>query len=100
MSSDENLERISVKCECGKGYRVSPAKAGKKITCKACGKKVKVPGVRALSKSSRGDILRSVGIDPDASARAWEEESSGKSKERIWKCSRCSAQLEPGEIKG
>lgn len=95
-------EKIRVRCKCGKGYRVAPKKAGKKITCKGCGERVKVPGIRALSKSSRGNILLSVGIDPEASHRAWEEESSrsngGATKK--WKCSECAAPLESGELKG
>jgi hypothetical protein len=99
---DEAEEKLRVECGCGKAYRVSSKKAGKKITCKACGKKVRVPGERALSMSSRGDILRGLGIDPDASKKAWEEESNGKKGggERLWKCSRCAAPLESGEIKG
>ena len=103
MSADEvdDDDKISVRCNCGKGYRVSNAKAGKKIKCKGCGEKIKVPGIRALSQSSRGAILRSVGIDPDEASRNWEDESSrAGGDKKSWKCSRCAAPLEASELKG
>jgi hypothetical protein len=99
-SVEENSEKIPVKCECGKGYRVAARKAGKRITCKGCGKKVRVPGERILSKSSRGAILLSVGIDPVRAERNWEEESSKSKGGKTWKCSRCAAPLEPTELTG
>lgn len=93
-------ERISVRCACGKAYRVGAAKAGKKITCKACGAKVKVPGERALSKSSRGFILAEFGIDAAAAEQRYEEETRRETADKVYRCSRCQKRLDAAELKG
>src|SRR5581483_3337082 len=68
-----------------------------------CGEKVRVPGKRMLSRSSVG-VLQSLGIDPIAAEARWEEESARSegttTDKKVWKCSRCSAPLNPDELKG
>ncbi len=100
MSSDET---ISFRCSCGKNYRAPVHKAGKRVVCKACGERVRIPGVPLLSKSSRGNILLSVGIDPEAAERAFNEEqllesSRGKAKKKTYHCTRCEDAFDSSEL--
>jgi hypothetical protein len=100
MDSDET---ITFRCLCGKGYRVPAAKAGKRVACKACGEHIRVPGIPLLSRSSRGDILLSVGIDPEAAERKFNEEqllesNREKAKKKTYRCTRCEDPFESGEL--
>ena len=57
--------KIEVECRCGKKYRVSAEKAGKKLRCKKCRSKLVVPGGKKgqISMRSRKAILAEFGID-------------------------------------
>src|SRR3989442_44437 len=98
----EKKEKVKFSCSCGKRYRVPKTKVGKRITCKACGEKVKVPGRRetAVSDRSRKDILAGLGIDPLAAAQAYEQEVERRRPKRVYRCTRCVGELEPSELKG
>jgi transcription elongation factor Elf1 len=69
----------------------------KRITCKACGEKVRVP--RQLSRSSVQKVLVSAGIDPAAALQAYEDERSREhereesSRARVYRCTRCGLDM-------
>jgi hypothetical protein len=65
--------KIEVRCTCGKRYRVSAKKAGKKVRCKKCRAKIEVPG-GDISMRTRKAILDEFGIDASAAEHAYEEE--------------------------
>jgi transcription elongation factor Elf1 len=93
--------RIEFHCLCGKSYRVSARKAGKKVSCKVCGHRFRVPGVGQLSKSSRGNILLSFGIDPEAAEQAFMEESSRESPaDRVYHCTHCQGAMGQDDLQG
>ncbi len=91
MSRDET---IVVPCVCGKQYRVSAERSAKSFTCRACGARVQIPRLPALSKSSRSSVLLSVGIDPEAAERAFErerleEDEREGTRRKSYRCTRC-----------
>jgi DNA-directed RNA polymerase subunit RPC12/RpoP len=101
LSSDTgrfiSLAKIDVKCRCGKKYRVSANKAGKRLRCKKCRSKIQVPGAStdgAVSMRSRKAILAEFGIDPDSAEERYEEE-----KNQTYNCSVCSCELNEAQLK-
>lgn len=89
--------KIEVKCVCGKRYRVSHEKAGKRLRCKKCRSKIEVPGTSsdgAISMRSRKAILEELGIDADSAAQRYEEEKS-----QSYSCSVCSCAIDPSQLK-
>ena len=103
--SNENAglpnEKVSVACECGKRYRVSLEKAKTKLTCKVCGKKIRVPRAAAVSDRSRNDILAEFGIDSDVAKAKYKQEKLRETPQpRVYKCVRCENKIRADEIKG
>ncbi len=94
------IHKILVECSCGKKYRVPAAKQGKKITCKKCGDKVRVPREAAVSDRSRGNILAELGIDPVAAQEAYKAEVARREAKKTYHCTRCEGAIGPDEIKG
>jgi len=89
--------KIEVKCVCGKRYRVSHEKAGKRLRCKKCRSKIDVPGASsdgAISMRSRKAILEELGIDADSAEQRYEEEKS-----QTYTCSVCSCDIDPSQLK-
>jgi hypothetical protein len=94
------VAKILVECICGKKYRVPAAKAGKKITCKKCGDKVRVPREAGVSERSRGNILAELGIDPVAAAEAYKAEVERRGAKKTYRCTRCEGDIGANELKG
>lgn len=93
--------KIHVSCPCGKKYRVPAAKAGKKITCKACGEKVRVAREAGVSERSRGNILAELGIDPVAAEQAYRAEVDRRSQpKKTYHCTRCEGDIGAHELNG
>lgn len=91
--------KIEVKCVCGKRYRVSHEKAGKRLRCKKCRSKIEVPGASsdgAISMRSRKAILEELGIDADSAEQRYEEEQS---QSKSYSCSVCSCSIDPTQLK-
>jgi DNA-directed RNA polymerase subunit RPC12/RpoP len=89
--------KIEVKCVCGKRYRVSHEKAGKRLRCKKCRSKIEIPGASsdgAISMRSRKAILEELGIDADSAEQRYEEEKS-----QSYNCSVCSCSIDPSQLK-
>ncbi len=89
--------KIEVKCVCGKRYRVSHEKAGKRLRCKKCRSKIDVPGASsdgAISMRSRKAILEELGIDADSAEQRYEAEKS-----QTYSCSVCSCDIDPSQLK-
>ncbi len=93
-------EKVSVKCKCGKKYRVPANKAGKKVACKGCGDKLKIPRDRNVSERSRGNILAELGIDPVAAEQAYKQEIDRRAQKRTYRCTRCEGEIGADEVKG
>ena len=101
LSSDTgrfiSLAKIDVTCTCGKKYRVSAKKAGKRVRCKKCRSKIQVPGAApdgAVSMRSRKAILAEFGIDPDSAEERYEEEQN-----QSYNCSVCACELNEAQLK-
>lgn len=95
--------KIEISCDCGKRYRVPARKAGKKITCKACGESVRIPKPKKpdVSQRSRQQILAELGIDPMAAEEAYKAEVARRTKKsKAYHCTRCSQELVESELKG
>ncbi len=83
---------IEIICECGKGYRVSGDKAGKRFKCRDCGTLLQVPIANDGTTDDDGDGDDEVEMAPDteyvpAHRRAWARLRSKKKKarnERLW----------------
>lgn len=89
--------KINVQCVCGKRYRVSHEKAGKRLRCKKCRSKIEVPGVSsdgAISMRSRKAILEELGIDEVSATERYEEQ-----KKESYTCSVCSCSIDPSHLK-
>ena len=79
--------KIEVKCSCGKRYRVSARKAGKRIRCKKCRLKIEVPDPDAtadVSLRTRKVVLEELGLDPEAEPQ--EEET-------VYRCTMCNTKI-------
>ncbi len=50
-------EKLRVACSCGKRYRVPARRAGSKLSCKACGAKVRIPWMRSPVVETRYTCL-------------------------------------------
>ncbi len=87
--------KIKFTCTCGKKYRVPASKAGKKVRCKDCKLKVRVPGDRSVSMRSRKAILAEFGIDAEAAEQAYQAE-----KEQGYRCTVCSVKLAEDQLAG
>lgn len=94
------VHKVLVECTCGKKYRVPALKAGKKITCKKCGEKVRVPRETNVSERSRGNILASLGIDPVAAGEAYKAEVARREGKKTYRCMRCEGEIGANELKG
>lgn len=94
-SARRSPPKIEFSCSCGKRYRVPASKAGKKVRCRACKLKVRVPADEdgSISMRTRRAILDELGIDPDAAERAYEEE-----KVKGYSCTLCGAKLADDEL--
>jgi len=87
--------KIEIRCNCGKRYRVSATKAGKRVRCKNCRLKITVPGGDGpISMRSRKAILAEFGIDPEQAEQAYELE-----KKNGYLCALCSAKLRDDDLK-
>jgi len=86
--------KIQFSCSCGKKYRVSPTKAGKRIRCKNCRLKVRVPGSQSISIRSRKAILAEFGIDAERAEREFQAE-----RERGYACASCGGKLADDELR-
>lgn len=95
--------KIEFSCTCGKKYRVKAEKAGAKMRCKRCEKKIRVP--RAfVSGRSRAAILEELGIDPKTAREGYEAELAREKDleeaERLaYRCARCEAEIPGSELK-
>jgi hypothetical protein len=92
--------KIVVKCECGKRYRVPATKAGKKVRCKACKRKLEIPGIppprdNAISFRSRKAILAEFGINASGAERKYEE----KKKLEGYVCAHCADDIPEDDLK-
>ena len=87
-------------CGCGIRYRADPVKAGRTFACKVCGQRVRFPGQRMLSISSRTRVLVGCGIDPVAAEAAYRTELEPPPLRRQYRCAQCSATLPPGDEVG
>jgi hypothetical protein len=85
--------KIEFSCSCGKKYRVPASRAGKKVRCKQCLVKVRVPGDPAISLRTRRAILDELGIDAEAAEKKFEEE-----KVQGYVCTLCAAALHEDEL--
>src|SRR4051794_38983160 len=94
------VHKVLVECACGKKYRVPAAKSGKKISCKNCGEKLRVPRETGVSERSRGDILASLGIDPVAAQEAYKAEVARREGKKTYRCMRCEGDIGANELKG
>ncbi|MCO5166963.1 MAG: zinc-ribbon domain-containing protein [Planctomycetes bacterium] len=94
-SARRSPPKIEFACSCGKRYRVPASKAGKKVRCRACRLKTRVPGDAAISLRTRKAILDELGIDPDAAEKAYEQEQV-----QGYSCARCAASLTEEELPG
>jgi DNA-directed RNA polymerase subunit RPC12/RpoP len=86
--------KIEFECTCGKKYRVKATKAGKTVRCKRCRIKLTVPGSMKISMRTRQAVLEELGIDPEQSAKAYEQE-----KEQGYRCSACDKKLVQDELR-
>ena len=88
--------KIEVECRCGKKYRVSAEKAGKKLRCKKCRSKLVVPGGKKgqISMRSRKAILAEFGIDAEEATERYEAK-----KDKTYTCSACSAEIPESKLK-
>jgi hypothetical protein len=93
-------KKIQVQCDCGKKYRISANKAGKKVTCKSCGEKFRIPRMTEVSDRSRGNILAELGIDPVAAEQAYKHEIERRTQKRTYRCTRCEGEIGAGDVKG
>src|SRR5581483_5944183 len=93
------VHKIVVECSCGKKYRVPATKAGKKIPCKKCGEKFKVPRETGVSDRSRGNILASLGIDPVAAEQAYRAEAARRERKKMYFCTQCEGEISDDDIK-
>ncbi len=57
---------IEVACDCGKGYRVSADKAGKRFKCRDCGTLLQVPNANDGTADDENDGDDDVEMEPDA----------------------------------
>lgn len=80
--------KIKFSCSCGKKYRVSSSKAGKRVRCKNCRLKIRVPGNPAISMRSRKAILAEFGIDAEQAEQEYRAE-----RERGYTCTLCGSKL-------
>src|SRR6185312_6790459 len=88
------VHKITCECTCGKKYRVPATKQGKKISCKKCGEKFKVPRETSVSDRSRGNILAELGIDPVAAEEAYKAEIDRRSRgKKSYTCTRCEGEI-------
>lgn len=94
-SARRSPPKIEFSCSCGKRYRVPASKAGKKVRCRDCKLKVRVPAgdASSISLRTRKAILDELGIDPDAAEQAYEQE-----KTKGYCCTVCSAKLTDDEL--
>lgn len=93
-SARRSPPKIEFSCSCGKRYRVPASKAGKKVRCRDCKLKVRVPaGDASISLRTRKAILDELGIDPDAAEQAYEEQ-----KTKGYVCTLCAADLSDDEL--
>lgn len=79
----EEGEKIEVRCDCGKRYRVSASKAGGQVRCKGCKARIEVPGEPQISGRTAQAILDELGIKKEADPKA-----AG-----TYRCALCSAKL-------
>lgn len=86
--------KIEFECNCGKKYRVSATKAGKSVRCKRCRIKITVPGSMRISMRTRQAILEELGIDPEQSAKAYEDK-----KDQGYHCSVCDKAINEIQLK-
>ena len=95
-SARRSPPKIEFSCTCGKRYRVPASKAGKKVRCRDCKLKVRVPaGDASISLRTRKAILDELGIDPEAAEQAYEQE-----KTKGYVCALCATKLDEDELPG
>lgn len=88
--------KVELRCSCGKKYRISASKAGKKVRCKKCRLQLTVPGdPAAISLRTRKQILGELGIDADAAEQAAEQE-----KTKSYTCGMCSLKIPAADVAG
>lgn len=88
--------KVELRCSCGKKYRVSAKKAGKKVRCKKCRLQLTVPGDPAgISLRTRKQILEELGIDAEAAEQAAEQE-----KAKVYTCGMCSMKIPSADVEG
>lgn len=92
-SARQTPPKIEFSCSCGKKYRVPASRAGKKVRCKECRTRVRVPGDPAISLRTRRAILDELGIDPEAAEKKFEEEQT-----KGYVCTLCAAALQQDEL--
>lgn len=56
---------IEITCDCGKGYRVSGVKAGKRFKCRDCGTLLQVPNTNDGATDDENDGDDDVEMEPD-----------------------------------
>ena len=87
---------IEITCDCGKGYRVSGVKAGKRFKCRDCGTLLQVPNTNDGATDDENDGDDDVEMEPDteyvpahhrAAARARSAKKSARDQKRAaaWK---------------
>lgn len=89
--------KIEIRCTCGKQYRVSADKAGKKVRCKNCRLKIQVPAPDGtsgrISLRTRRAILEEFGIDAEQAQHEYEARKNG------YTCNACNVVLEGDALK-
>ena len=81
---------ISVTCDCGKGYRVSDDKAGKRFKCRECGTLLEVPESKADISDETNRDDDDLEMEPEAEyvplhRRLWARRRSAKQAARTKK---------------
>jgi len=91
---------VAFRCRCGQKFSVSAAHRGRRIRCRRCRAKARVPGDRPAAAAGERDldtcdrrrILEQMGIDPRTARAAWSDE-----RRRGRRCFYCAGRLDPAE---
>lgn len=71
---------IEVTCDCGKGYRVSANKAGKRFKCRDCGTLLQVPNANNRTTDDEDDGDDDVELESDANYVSSHRRAAAKSR--------------------
>lgn len=82
---------VKVRCACGHRFQVAQASRGQRVPCDGCAREVRIPIASQRKHDSRA-LLAALGIDPDASKRAYEAE-----RLRKLRCGLCAGPLDEAE---